>query len=54
MGLDQAMGLAFSVRHGVPMPPSLRNILKEWQAEFGTHGLYLGTSRAGLRMEFCY
>ena len=32
---DQAMGLAFSVRHGVPMPPSLRNVLKEWQAEFG-------------------
>ena len=34
-GPDQAMGLAFSVRHGVPMPPSLRNVLKEWQAEFG-------------------
>ena len=29
------MGLAFSVRRSVSMPPSLRNILKEWQAEFG-------------------
>ncbi len=25
----EAHGLAFSVRHGVPMPPSLRNILQE-------------------------
>ena len=34
-GPDQAMGLAFSVRPGISIPPSLRNILKEWQAEFG-------------------
>lgn len=34
-GPDQAMGLAFSVRQGIAIPPSLRNILKEWQSEFG-------------------
>jgi len=34
-GPEQAMGLAFSVRQGIAIPPSLRNILKEWQAEFG-------------------
>ena len=34
-GPDQAMGLAFSVREGIAIPPSLRNILKEWQSEFG-------------------
>lgn len=28
-GAGQAHGLAFSVRHGMPHPPSLRNVLKE-------------------------
>jgi uracil-DNA glycosylase len=32
----QAHGLAFSVRPGVKLPPSLRNILKELQADIGT------------------
>ena len=31
----QAMGLAFSVRPGVKMPPSLRNIYKELEADLG-------------------
>ncbi len=32
---DQAHGLAFSVQHGVALPPSLRNIYKELEAEYG-------------------
>ena len=32
---DQAMGLAFSVRDGVKLPPSLRNIYKELEADLG-------------------
>ena len=31
----QAMGLAFSVPQGVPVPPSLRNIFKELKADLG-------------------
>lgn len=34
-GPGQANGLAFSVRHGVAIPPSLRNILSEVNAETG-------------------
>ncbi len=34
-GEGQAHGLCFSVRDGVPFPPSLRNILQEVQAETG-------------------
>jgi len=34
-GLGQAEGLAFSVQAGVPLPPSLRNIFKELQADLG-------------------
>ena len=42
-GPDQAMGLAFSVRKGVKLPPSLKNIYKELQMEYPdylvpTHG----------------
>jgi uracil-DNA glycosylase len=41
-GPNQAHGLAFSVRPGVPPPPSLQNIFKELQADLGiakpTHG----------------
>jgi uracil-DNA glycosylase len=34
-GPGQAHGLSFSVREGVPLPPSLVNIFKEVAAEFG-------------------
>lgn len=34
-GPDQAMGLAFSVPRGVPVPPSLRNVLRELEADLG-------------------
>lgn len=32
-GEGQAHGLAFSVRPDMPLPPSLRNILAEWEAD---------------------
>jgi len=35
-GEGQAHGLSFSVRKGVRLPPSLQNIYKEIEAEFGT------------------
>ena len=35
-GRGQAEGLAFSVAPGQPLPPSLRNILKELQRDLGT------------------
>jgi uracil-DNA glycosylase len=35
-GPGQAMGLAFSVPHGVRCPPSLRNIFKELEADIGS------------------
>ena len=34
-GPDQAHGLSFSVKPGVPLPPSLVNIFKELQADLG-------------------
>ena len=34
-GINQAMGLSFSVPKGVKIPPSLINIFKELQMEFG-------------------
>jgi len=34
-GPDQAHGLCFSVRPGVPQPPSLHNILKELESDLG-------------------
>lgn len=34
-GPGQAHGLAFSVQEGVPLPPSLRNIFKELEADLG-------------------
>lgn len=34
-GTGEAHGLAFSVRQGVKTPPSLRNIYKELESEFG-------------------
>ncbi len=40
--IGQAHGLAFSVPEGVALPPSLRNIYKELESEYG--GDYLGRS----------
>jgi len=34
-GAGQAMGLAFSVKHGIRIPPSLRNINKELASDLG-------------------
>src|SRR5262249_17771747 len=34
-GPGQAHGLCFSVKHGIPAPPSLQNIFKEIHDEFG-------------------
>ena len=34
-GENEAHGLSFSVKEGVPMPPSLRNIFKELQNDIG-------------------
>ncbi len=49
----QAHGLSFSVRPGVPIPPSLQNILKEIRADLGltappTHGCLLHWARQGV------
>lgn len=35
-GPNQAHGLCFSVRDGIPFPPSLQNIFKEIEADIGT------------------
>ena len=37
-GLDQAMGLSFSVNQGITIPPSLYNIYKELKLEFPERG----------------
>ena len=34
---NQAQGLCFSVRRGIKLPPSLRNIYKELEADVGVH-----------------
>lgn len=34
-GEGEAMGLSFSVREGIKIPPSLRNIFKEYDADLG-------------------
>ena len=51
-GPNQAHGLAFSVRKGVPIPPSLLNIYKEIKQEFGTeiphHGDLTHWARQGV------
>lgn len=48
----QAHGLCFSVRPGVPLPPSLKNILKELQADLGMsppdHGCLEPWARQGV------
>lgn len=51
-GPGQAHGLSFSVRRGVRIPPSLRNIYKEIEAEFSVkmpaHGDLTGWAQQGV------
>lgn len=51
-GPDQAHGLCFSVRPGVPPPPSLQNIFKELEADLGIsppgHGCLDSWARQGV------
>ena len=51
-GAGQAHGLAFSVRPGVPVPPSLQNIHKELERDLGLprpgHGCLLPWARRGV------
>ena len=51
-GPGQAMGLAFAVHRGVPLPPSLRNIYKELETDVGvapaTHGDLTPWARQGV------
>ena len=51
-GNGQAHGLCFSVKKGVPHPPSLQNIFKELKAEFGIEppksGELVGWARQGV------
>ena len=51
-GAGQAHGLSFSVRKGVRIPPSLKNIYKEIEREFGVvmppHGDLTGWARQGV------
>ena len=51
-GDGEAHGLCFSVRKGIPIPPSLRNIYEEIEAEYGTqmprHGDLTGWAAQGV------
>jgi len=51
-GPGQAHGLCFSVRPGVPVPPSLRNIYRELQDDLGIpaaeHGSLIAWARRGV------
>lgn len=51
-GPNQAHGLCFSVRRGVPPPPSLQNIFKELEADLGipppSHGCLDAWARRGV------
>ena len=51
-GPGQAHGLCFSVRPGVPLPPSLKNMYKELAAEIGftpvTHGCLVPWAEQGV------
>lgn len=51
-GPGQAHGLSFSVRPGVPQPPSLQNIFKEMAADLGcappNHGCLLNWAKQGV------
>lgn len=51
-GAGQAHGLCFSVKEGVPLPPSLKNIFSELKAEYGIEapksGELTGWARQGV------
>lgn len=51
---DQAHGLSFSVRPGIKLPPSLRNIYKELESDLGimpaTHGCLEQWARQGVML----
>lgn len=51
-GPNQAHGLSFSVRHGVPIPPSLFNIYKELASDLGiapvSHGFLESWAQQGV------
>lgn len=53
-GPNQAHGLCFSVKPGIPAPPSLKNIYKELSQEYGSgfsipkHGNLVGWARQGV------
>lgn len=51
-GVGQAHGLSFSVRHGVKLPPSLRNIYRELEEDLGVstpqHGFLESWARQGV------
>lgn len=51
-GAGQAEGLAFSVAHGVKIPPSLRNIFKERERDLGlapaSHGCLMAWAAQGV------
>jgi len=51
-GSGQAHGLCFSVAKGIPVPPSLKNIYKELQADLGiepaTHGFLESWAKQGV------
>ncbi|MCB1110673.1 MAG: uracil-DNA glycosylase [Chlamydiia bacterium] len=53
-GPNQAQGLCFSVRKEIPLPPSLKNIYKELQADLGIlpakHGSLINWARQGVLM----
>ena len=53
-GPDQAHGLSFSVRPGVKVPPSLRNIYKELHEDMGVeipeHGYLIDWAKQGVLM----
>ena len=51
-GAGQAHGMSFSVKPGIPQPPSLKNMLKELQADIGcdipTHGSLMSWAEQGV------
>ena len=53
-GVGQAEGLCFSVKKGIPTPPSLKNIHKELQTDLGIppvfHGSLLSWAKQGVLM----
>ncbi len=53
-GPGQAQGLCFSVQKGLPLPPSLKNIYKEMEADLGippaNHGSLLNWAKQGVLM----